>query len=428
MVIKKNIMKNTCFILCILLIGVLTSCKEDTRFAILSNDKTPPSPPKYLGHKPIVGGATIFYKIPNDEDILSINAEYTNIDGKKYTFSSSFFVDSLNVLGFADTEEHTVELYALDRAGNRSTLVPIKINALESALQNVVQSIKVTPAFNSILVSWQNFLQQAVNIYIDMTFEKEGKQREVSWVLSSKEADVQQTVKDILLLENESLNVNIRVSDTYGNVTEKIQIGQVEVKSDVVLSKENWKLPNSNDSIAGIPMCFGDAYEARSSNVINGIISRGAIMDIMHTGGRGRTGKTIDGNAPWNFIIDLGGYYELSRIVTNQRHDISAVAGDPNTRGFYYQGGNVNKYNMYFLDEETGEWEFISQHEIEVPTGISNIEFAKKGAAGDMALMYPNTPAFTKPTRWFRYEALSGFSGTPNVLSEITLYGKKHNQ
>ena len=46
--------------------------------------------------------------------------------------------------------------------------------------------------------------------------------------------------------------------------------------------------------------------------------------------------------------------------------------------------------------------------------------------------MFPQKPGYTKPVRWFRYEALSGINSVNNVpysstdsncLSEITLYG-----
>jgi hypothetical protein len=86
---------------------------------------------------------------------------------------------------------------------------------------------------------------------------------------------------------------------------------------------------------------------------------------------------------------------------------------------------------MYILDEETGEWEYISQHKISIPVGLSDLEYYKLGHAGDMAYMYPEEPEFTKPARWFRYEAIAGFlenyTKTNNIsgLSEITLYGRK---
>lgn len=421
-------MRITYFITYVLCLQLITSCGEDRRFEISDNDSTPPSPPEITGFKPIVGGARIYYKAPADRDILSINAEVFSSNGKKNVFSASYFTDSLDVLGFADTDERLIHLYALDRAGNRSADVPLAVYASESALEQVSKTIKVVPSFNSFQVIWENKLQQTVNIYVDMVFKKSDQERKVTWVLSGKDVNVMQTIDDIILANGESLHVNIRVGDPYGNISPSIEMGDVPVMNDHILTKELWKLPNAGDLIDGVPMCFGNAYEAKAQNVINGIISLGSVMDIMHTGGRGRTGNPADGNSPWNFIIDLGAYYEISRIVTNQRHDINAVPSSPNVRGLYYSAGNVNRYNMYFLDETTGKWEFISQHTIQVPIGISELEIAKMGAKGDMALMYPAKPAFTKPARWFRYEAVAAFSGEPIVLSEITLYGKKANQ
>ncbi len=420
-------MKTIYIILSIMFIIGFNACQEEKRFEISGDDNKAPGPPEYLSYKPLVGAARIFYNLPEDKDILSINAEYVNNSGKKSYFSASYFTDSLDVMGIADTLEHVVQLYAVDRAGNRSISVPVTVKASESALQNVAESIKVLAGFNSFIVLWDNVLEQTVNVYIDMIFNKAGKDRDLTWVLTSNKAINREIIDNVVLSDDESLTVNIRIGDTYGNWSQNIKMGQIKIMSDAILPKELWRLPNTNDSIAGIPMCFGNAYEAKSLNVIDGIISRGEIISIMHTAGRGRTGKAIDGNTPWNFLIDLGDYYELSRIVTNQRHDLNTNTYDPNERGYYYTGENVNQYNMYFLNEETSEWEFISQHTIEIPTGLSELEIARLGAAGDMALMYPEVPAFTKPARWFRYEALTGFGAAPWVLSEITLYGRKAN-
>ncbi len=188
-------------------------------------------------------------------------------------------------------------------------------------------------------------------------------------------------------------------------------------------------LPNPNDSIGGVPMVFGNGLEGRSAKVIDGIIDRGDNLNFMHTQARGRTGKATDGNMPWNFIIDLGAKYEISRIITVQRHS----GGLANvSRGQYYQSENVGLYNVYIWDETLNKWEYVVQHKIPVPVGITELEFVKKGEAGDMAYMYPDNPAYTKATRWFRYEAVKSFNGNytldnANCLSEITLFGKKAN-
>ncbi|MDD3909032.1 MAG: DUF4959 domain-containing protein [Proteiniphilum sp.] len=427
MSLKDYVMRYIYVLLITVFLMGIYSCEEESRFAISGDDKEAPNPPTDFSYKPLIGGVRVYYKIPDDKDILSVNAEYINNVGRKMIFSSSYFTDSLDVMGIADSLEHVLHLYAVDRAGNHSVHVPLTVKSTGSALHEVASSIEVLPAFNSFIVSWKNEFKQYLNVHVDMIFDKAGQRRNIKWVLSSKDEIGKKIIDNVVLSENESLEVNIQIEDEYGNKTQVIKMGDVPIMDDYELPKELWKVPASNDSIAGIPMCFGNAFEAKSTNVIDGIICYGETLNIMHTAGRGRTGKEEDGNAPWNYIIDLGDYYELSRIVTHQRHDNDGIPNDENVRGYYYMGENVKIYNMYFLDDETGEWEYISQHLIPTPTGLSELEFAKQGAAGDMALLYPDVPAFTKPTRWFRYEAISGFGASPSVLSEITLYGKKIN-
>lgn len=240
-------------------------------------------------------------------------------------------------------------------------------------------------------------------------------------------AEDRRFINDLFLSPQDQVRVSVRVEDQFGNITDPIDKGALSLYEDIEIPKTSWVLPDANDSIGGVPMCFGDGLEGRSAKVVDGIIDRGDNLNFMHTHSRGRTGRTADGNMPWNFIIDLGDHYELSRIVTVQRHSggLSNIS-----RGQYYQSENVGMYNMYVWDDDTQEWVFISQHKIPVPVGLSELEFVQAGEAGDEAYMYPNDPQYTKPTRWFRYEAIKSFNGNytledANCLSEITLYGRK---
>jgi hypothetical protein len=182
----------------------------------------------------------------------------------------------------------------------------------------------------------------------------------------------------------------------------------------------------------------GDAWEGRLEKVIDGYID-----------GPGELGEaaynymlaSIDPKDPnsspcgekyWNLIIDLGDYYELSRIVTYQRYDGYSTHVDgqfiAGVRGAYYGGEryNVQRYRMFRWDDDMAAWDTISEHTIPVPKGdISDIEWYKLGKAGDMAYMLPRAPGFTKPTRWLRYQHLKGFKGDGNELSEIKLFCKK---
>ncbi|MFC7525572.1 DUF4959 domain-containing protein [Parapedobacter sp. GCM10030251] len=408
----------------LLMIG---SCKEENRFASHVTDGVPPGKITIVNQKPLYGGARFFYNLPADEDLLQVEAVYVGKNEKSYTFSASYFVDSLDVYGFGSTDPHEVTLYTVDRSGNRSEPVVVSVTPLEPAFSRVASSIEVKSGFSSFFLDWKNELEQNVNVYVDYNFTLNGEQRQLTTVFSSNLAEDRRFINDLFLSPQDQVRVSVRVEDQFGNITDPIDKGALSLYEDIEIPKTSWILPDANDSIGGVPMCFGDGLEGRSAKVIDGIIDRGDNLNFMHTHSRGRTGRTADGNMPWNFIIDLGDYYELSRIVTVQRH--SGGLSNIN-RGQYYQSENVGMYNMYVWDDDTQEWVFISQHKIPVPVGLSELEFVQAGEAGDEAYMYPNDPQYTKPTRWFRYEAIKSFNGNytledANCLSEITLYGRR---
>ncbi|QEC53077.1 uncharacterized protein DUF5000 [Anseongella ginsenosidimutans] len=407
----------------------ITSCKEEGRFQANSDDTTAPGIVTDVVYEPLYGGARFYYTPPHDEDLLGVEAVYTNANDKSFTFSASYFADSLEVYGFADTEEYTVQLFAVDRAGNRSEAVNVSVTPLEPAYTRVAESMEVKPGFSSFFLDWTNELEQNINVYVNFKYTVDGTPREFTSVFSSNLAEDRRFINDLFLSPEEKVSVSVRVEDMFGNATEMIDKGQISLYEDIEIPKDNWVLPNANDSIGGVPMCFGDGLEGRARYVIDGIIDQGDNLNFMHTHSRGRTGNSEDGNMPWNYIIDLGDYYELSRIITVQRHS----GGLANiSRGQYYRNENVGIYNMYIWDEDVDEWVQINQHKIPVPVGLSEIEFVKKGEAGDMAYMFPDDPQYTKPTRWFRYEAVKSFNGNytlddANCLSEITLFGRKSN-
>lgn len=403
------------------------SCKEESRYIPESGSSEAPKPIEEINYTPLYGGARFFYKIPDSKDLLSINAEYTNKHNKTFTFSASYYVDSLDIYGLPDQEEHEIKVYTTNRAGEKSAPTIVKVTPLEPAFSKVAKGLIVKPGFSSLMVDWTNDLEQSINVYVYYSYTKSGKSYNFTSVFSSNLDKDRRFVDNLFLSPSEPVDVNIQVEDMYGNITEKMPIGQLSLYEDQEVPKQQWTVPQPATMIGGVPMCFGNGVEGRTLKVFDGIIDRGDNLNFMHTAGRGRTGDEKDGNMPWNVMIDLGDHYELSRIITVQRHS-GGIANV--SRGQYYQSENVGIYNMYIWDDDTSEWVYVSQHKIPVPVGLSEIEFVRKGEAGDMAYMFPEEPQYTKPTRWFRYEALKSFNGNytlenANCLSEITLYGRK---
>lgn len=417
---------------------LLFSCEENTRFEIGYTDTDSPNPPVFLKYKPTYGGVRIYFEKPNNEDLLSIDATYQTKTGEKRWFSVSYFTDNIDVYGFASKEPHTIELFAVDRAGNQSEKLSIVVEPLEPAVEQVASTVYCVGGFSSFYVNWENGLMKSMNIFMDYEYEASGVKQQKSLVYTSREAEVREFVRDPLLTD-QKIKVSVYVEDEYGNSSGVIDVGEIQLISDEKIPKDKWEIPDTNDSTivnragvkvnTGIPMGFFNALEGRDYMAIDDIISDGTFVNFTHTYGTGRTGNSRDGNVPWNYIIDLGDYYELSRIITHQRYR-HTEANEYSGREDYYRNENVGSYTMWRWDEETQAWDSITTHKITFPENLPDRQYRVLGRQGDMAYMNPDNPQFTKPTRWFRYEALSSFDndyeGTnSNCLSEITLYGRK---
>jgi hypothetical protein len=428
-VYKNNFGRSTRQILTIMIylfLG-LCACKEQERFAIAYYDTEPPSPPIYSGkYTPLYGGATIYFEHPADRDLLSVDASYTGPLGQEVWFSGSYYRDSINVYGLSDTLEHVIKLYAVDRAGNRSAIVPVPVVPLQPAVSKVASTIKVKPGFGSFFIDWTNELKQSIHVYAYFNYTQQGEYKEHTLIETSNLLTERWFIRDLDLTAQEPISLKIRVEDMYGNITDYIEQEKFALLEDEVIPKDKWTMPENNeyihDSIGGVPMGFLEGLEGRASYVIDGIIDNGN-YNITHTDSRGRTGVKGQ-NVPWNIMINLGDEYELSRVVTHQRY-----SGGSGVRGQYYRDENVGRYFMYVWNDVEEKWDSIREHKIVFPA-VTEMELKQLGLAGDMAYFYPDDPQYTKPTRWFRYEALASFAGNYTGtgctgLSEITLYAKK---
>ena len=84
----------------------------------------------------IAGGAVIKVSIPDDENLKGIVAEYER-NGVVVNAKISRYVDSLTVEGFADTNPHTVTLYAFNVNEERSEGLEISFEPLTPTIQTV---------------------------------------------------------------------------------------------------------------------------------------------------------------------------------------------------------------------------------------------------------------------------------------------------
>ncbi|GAP73281.1 hypothetical protein SAMD00024442_72_5 [Candidatus Symbiothrix dinenymphae] len=435
-------------ILLLFVVAGFYSCEERDRFAISSDDSVPPAPPVLDTVWRLPGGGRIFYKIPADRDLLSIEASFTATNGKLTKSAASFVAPYLEVFGLPDSLEHTIQLYAVDVAGNKSASVPVTFSPLEPAYSKVAKALTVKPAFDALLVNWENELMQDITVYVDFTYSDSdnGTERSLTQVYSSRKPAEQHFIKD--LHSQAPVSVKVRVEDLYGNRSETIDKGQMQLLTDVELDKSKFVIPDAGVRIGGELMGYGSSFGANIAALCDGYIDYLAAPN-----GNGRpdnfaffhsdvaylvAGVNVN-MYPWNIFIDLGDYYELSRIVTHQMWDLDPTTAKPTDLGGFYSttnSNNIGAYNMYYWDGDedavngTGTWVSIDSVKLPMPSSdMGVLDKIRQAVAGDEALMYPNNPTYTPRTRYFRYQVQSSFAGNyangGRGMSELTLYGKK---
>lgn len=384
---------------------ILAGCAEGKRYEISMDDNTPPGTPVLIDSKPLPGGARIFYRIPTDEDVLAVEASYLNHAGEPVRFISSYFKDSLDVLGFGKEGEHEIGLCAVDRAGNRSKTITETVTALESPVSMVAGTVQVLPSFGSMMLKWRNVSMEPVYVYVDFSYTQHGVEYSHSNVFTSHQLTDTRTIDGLSLTDNEPVTVDVSVKDKFGN---SVSAGNstVVLLTDEALDKSVWSLPAPGFDLGGYVQANGSKGEGEMSEVIDGITEETVYRNFYQT----------DAVNPWNIIIDLGRECELSRIVTHQRY-----SGDYSTseQGNYYRGNNVLSYEMYVWNGTASAWEYASRNDIKSPVVKHESDYRLLGDAGDQAYLYPDEPRFSIPTRYFLFRAVNG-----NYISEITLYGK----
>ena len=161
--------KSKRFISLILLMTIAWSC-ENVKEYTDPKDNIPPGKVTDVEVENLHGGAMITYTLPQDKDLLGVKAVYSlREDGKEYEVYSSAYRDTIILAGFPDTNEHVVNLYAIDQSRNVSEPVPVTIKPLTPPVDIIRQSFKVQEAFGGIYCSWENIMNEniAISLYVD---------------------------------------------------------------------------------------------------------------------------------------------------------------------------------------------------------------------------------------------------------------------
>ncbi|MFD1616279.1 DUF5000 domain-containing lipoprotein [Gelatiniphilus marinus] len=327
---------------------VLFACDEEQHGPLVS-DGTNPQAVENVLVTPIYGGLSISYDLPNDSDLLYVKAVYKNSKGETAEVKTSAYDNKIEILGFGDTTEKTVELYSVDRSENTSEPITVSAAPLTPPVFLVQQTMDITADFGGARFSWINESKTPITIELLTTDETTGELETVETIYTEK-SESKSSIRGYESLPR-LFAALIRdrydnFSDTiYANTPDKLLTPLFEERLDK--TKFNKVVLNNDDN--------WDAWEGDYWNCFDDDAA-----SIVHTQG--------DQPRPSIMTVDLGAVVTLSRFNLLQR-------SPENGRHWAYTHGNPKTYTVYGSKELPGQdgdlndWILLKECESIKPSG-----------------------------------------------------------
>ena len=304
-----------------------------------------PQQPKIVDVKSVPGGAVLKFQIPDDPYLKGIVATYER-NGAMVESRISRYLDTLMVEGYADLQEHAVEVRSFNADDAKSEPQSIKITPLEAPISTA--KYEFFEAFGGFKVKIKNNPTKAqlalvvqadtLNADQDLTYEQR-KWKDVSTLFMSSDS-VMLTRRGMSAVPT-VLAVHLR--DNFGNVS-PTQLIKITPKAEQQLDKSKFR----HYPVGTYPVNLSN-LEVGADNFVNDPGGGGvpALWDNV-TSGTGRFFVAAkDTPMPSWLTIDLGVGPEgtiLSRIKTYPRADYDV-----------FKGGNIREWEFWGIYDDPRE-------------------------------------------------------------------------
>ncbi|MDR2774052.1 MAG: DUF4959 domain-containing protein, partial [Tannerella sp.] len=163
------------------------------------------------------GGAIVYYRIPNVEDILSVKAVYTLSNGNRHESTTSFYDNKLLIEGFNDSKEHEATLYVVNRAQETSDPEVVKFIPLESSLTKVIKTLSIISDFGGARFSWTNADKAALTF--EFLAEDSTGRMQAMRIITSQADSTSQSLRGYAPTPHKFAAI---VSDYWGNTSDTV--------------------------------------------------------------------------------------------------------------------------------------------------------------------------------------------------------------
>ncbi len=312
---------------------LLLCCAEENHGRIdqLDGDLSAPQPVKVTKVTPTSGGAVIWVEIPDDKNIKGVVATYIR-GGEEVNAKISRYVDSLKVEGYADTDEHEVQVCSFNINEDKSDPVQVKFNPLPPAIRTVVPTMVATAGGVKINITG-NEGKSDLAVCLLRDADVSNADKPVSQIKWKEVTTLFTASNDITLtrrgLEPEDAVFGVYIRDRWGNISDTTKA--------VLTPLPEVKIPKTGFSYSqGAVYCKDDnifEFESeRSSYPVKGLWDDSGHSSTYHF-------LAVDKvPIPCWVTIDLGCVVEVSRIATLPRIAYPQLFGDGHPRNFEFWG------------------------------------------------------------------------------------------
>ncbi len=377
----------------------IAGCKSD-ELKPIEKDGAAPGSVTITKVETLPGAAKITYTLPNDPDLLYVQAKYQTRTGGTYEFKSSYYNNSIMVEGFSDTLNYDVELRAVDKSGNFSEPVIAKVAAKKPPVMVTYESLKVIADFGGVVINFRNPAKADLTIVVS-TPDSLGKMS-IARKFYTKRDSASFSLRGY---DAQARKFNIQVLDKWQNASSEFTT-ELTPLYEVQLDKSKFKemfLPGDS------PCNF---WGGKMPNVWDGRVLPDIADCCLHTG-NAATG------VPKFITFDLGVLVQLSRFSQQ------TVADDKH----WYDDVSMKRYEIWGSANPDPNGSFDSWTKLAtvtnakpsgLPKGMLTDDDRTAGLAGDEVGFAADIPK----VRYIRIRCLENWSGNTNmVISEVTFWG-----
>lgn len=372
---------------------------DDIKESPIDHDETAPGMVSNVSITPLPGGAAFTYSLPDDPDLLCVEASYRLADGIEKKIRSSYHKPGLSVEGFADTAEYTVNLTCIDRSENRSQPLQVTFRPLTSPVVSAFETLSMRADFGGIQLNWENPGKAALAIFISAP-DSLGREQIIETYYSSSETGKY----NVEGLDTISKPFTVRFRDKWNNYSER-----------------------KTDTLTPLYEIMLDPNQFRNMGIDYASETVGDIKDLNNLWDNNFEDHAMKrSDSPWYASWDLGVKAKISKIIIWQY-------GWPfNNYGQYYYGDNMRKFRIYGTDtpNDPESWTELLDDEIVKPSGLPlGLDSNRKYMTDeDFDLAHNKGHKFLVPLekpaiRYIRLESLEAWEGRLGTPGEIQIFG-----